>query len=52
MHTIEEILKKIKVTPQRMAVYSILKQSKYHPNVEMIYQKLKPDFPAMSSHCI
>jgi Fur family peroxide stress response transcriptional regulator len=50
MHTIEEILrkKKIKVTPQRMAVYSILKQSKYHPNVEMIYQKLKPDFPAMS----
>jgi Fur family peroxide stress response transcriptional regulator len=50
MHTIEEILrkKKIKVTPQRMAVYSILKQSKSHPNVEMIYQKLKPDFPAMS----
>jgi len=50
MQTIEEILraKKIKVTPQRMAVYGVLKESKAHPNVEMIYQKLKPDFPAMS----
>ncbi|HHT45675.1 MAG TPA: transcriptional repressor [Firmicutes bacterium] len=50
MHTVEEILrkKKIKVTPQRMAVYSILKKSKFHPSVEMIYQKLKPDYPAMS----
>ncbi len=50
MQTIEEILrtKKIKVTPQRMAVYTILKESKEHPNVEMIYQKLKPNYPAMS----
>lgn len=50
MRTIEEILraKKIKVTPQRMAVYSILKKTDAHPNVEMIYQKLKPDYPAMS----
>lgn len=50
MQPIEEILrtKKIKVTPQRMAVYSILKETKAHPNVEMIYQKLKPEYPAMS----
>jgi len=50
MQTIEEILrkKKIKVTPQRMAVYSILKNTKHHPNVEMIYQTLKPNYPAMS----
>lgn len=50
MRTIEEILraKKIKVTPQRMAVYSILKKTDTHPNVEMIYQRLKPDYPAMS----
>ncbi len=50
MQTIEEILrtKKIKVTPQRMAVYAILKDTKEHPNVEMIYQKLKPSYPAMS----
>ncbi|MDO9536431.1 MAG: Fur family transcriptional regulator [Bacillota bacterium] len=50
MQAIEEILrtKKIKVTPQRMAVYSILKKTQAHPNVEMIFQKLKPDYPAMS----
>ncbi len=50
MHTIEEILraKKIKVTPQRMAVYSILKDTKAHPSVEKIYQQLKPNYPAMS----
>ena len=50
MRTIEEILRaeKIKVTPQRMAVYSILKKTDAHPNVEMSYQKLIPDYPAMS----
>lgn len=50
MQNIEETLreKKIKVTPQRMAVYAVLKGTKSHPNVEMIYQQLKPDYPAMS----
>lgn len=50
MQTIEEILraKKIKVTPQRMAVYAFLKRTNTHPNVEMIYQKLRDDYPAMS----
>jgi len=50
MQTIEKILraKKIKVTPQRMAVYSILKDTNSHPSVEKIYQQLKNDYPAMS----
>lgn len=50
MQTIEGILrtKKIKVTPQRMAVYAVLQQAKEHPNVEMIYKKLKPSYPAIS----
>lgn len=50
MQNIEEVLrtKKIKVTPQRMAVYSILRDTKSHPNVEMIYKRLKPEYPAMS----
>ena len=50
MQTVEETLraKKIKVTPQRMAVYTILKETREHPNVEMIYQRLKPNYPAMS----
>lgn len=50
MLSIEELLraKKIKVTPQRMAVYAVLQQTKEHPNVEMIHKKLKPSFPAIS----
>ena len=50
MQTIEETLraKKIKITPQRMAVYAILKDTRSHPSVERIYQKLKPNYPAMS----
>lgn len=50
MQAIEEMLreKRIKVTPQRMAVYAVLRETRRHPNVEMIYQKLKPTYPAMS----
>lgn len=50
MQVIEELLrtKKIKVTPQRMAVYAVLQQAGDHPNVEMIYKKLKPNYPAIS----
>lgn len=50
MQAIEEMLreKRIKVTPQRMAVYAVLRETKKHPNVEMIYQQLKPSYPAMS----
>ena len=50
MQAIEEMLrvKRIKVTPQRMAVHAISRETRKHPNVEMIYQKLKPSYPAMS----
>ncbi|OGO77595.1 MAG: transcriptional repressor [Clostridiales bacterium GWB2_37_7] len=37
-----------KVTPQRLAVYDILKNTKEHPTVEVIYNKLQPMYPTMS----
>lgn len=37
-----------KVTPQRLAVYEVLGQTKEHPNAEMIYHWLQPKYPTMS----
>lgn len=37
-----------KVTPQRIAVYEILKNTKEHPSVDMLYSKLQPIYPTMS----
>ncbi len=37
-----------KVTPQRLAVYEALADETWHPNAEMLYNKLQPRFPAMS----
>lgn len=37
-----------KVTPQRLAVYEALAEELWHPNAEMLYNKLQPRFPAMS----
>lgn len=37
-----------KVTPQRLAVYEALAEETWHPNAEMLYNKLQPKFPAMS----
>lgn len=39
---------KLKVTPQRMAIYSYLINTKSHPSAETIYKALKPDHPSMS----
>lgn len=39
---------KLKVTPQRMAIYSYLMKSTAHPSVETIYNDLKPEHPTMS----
>ncbi len=39
---------KLKVTPQRMAIYSYLINSNIHPSAEKIYNDLKPDNPSMS----
>ncbi len=40
--------KGFKVTPQRIAVYEILRCTKEHPTVDMIYNKLQPLYPTMS----
>jgi Fur family peroxide stress response transcriptional regulator len=38
----------LKVTPQRIAIYTYLIDTKAHPSVETIYHDLKEDYPAMS----
>lgn len=40
--------KGFKATPQRIAVYSVLAQTKAHPSAEMIFSTLRPKYPAMS----
>ena len=37
-----------KVTPQRLAVYSVLASSKEHPTAEALYKELRPNYPTMS----
>ena len=50
MNQLSENLKanKLKVTPQRLAIYTYLMGTKSHPTVETIYSDLKNDFPTMS----
>lgn len=40
--------KKLKLTPQRIAVYNFLKSTKEHPSAETIYKALIEDYPTMS----
>lgn len=40
--------KGFKVTPQRLAIYKVLANSKAHPSAEMIFQQLQPHYPTMS----
>lgn len=40
--------KKLKLTPQRIAVYKYLKNTKEHPSAETIYKALQSDYPTMS----
>lgn len=37
-----------KVTPQRLAIYNALCNTKAHPNAEMLFNKLQPYYPTMS----
>ena len=37
-----------KVTPQRLAVYDVLANTKEHPNAEMIFSRLQATYPTMS----
>ncbi|SHI42805.1 transcriptional regulator PerR [Lutispora thermophila] len=50
MVVITKILKEhgFKVTPQRLAVYNVLKNTKEHPGAEAIYNQLLPMYPTMS----
>jgi len=40
--------KKLKLTPQRIAVYKYLKSTKEHPSAETIYKALQEEYPTMS----
>lgn len=40
--------KKLKLTPQRIAVYKYLTSTKAHPSAEIIYNALHDDYPTMS----
>ena len=39
---------KLRVTPQRLAVLQILTNDFSHPNAEVVYQKLKKQYPGLS----
>ena len=38
----------LKVTPQRMAIYKVLAESKQHPSTEMVFQKVRKLIPNIS----
>ncbi|SHI86087.1 Fur family transcriptional regulator, peroxide stress response regulator [Clostridium cavendishii DSM 21758] len=40
--------KKLKLTPQRIAVYKYLKSTTEHPSAEIIYKALQDEYPTMS----
>lgn len=40
--------KEIQVTPQRLAILEQLKLRKDHPSAEMIFRKLKDEFPSLT----
>lgn len=40
--------KKLKLTPQRIAVYKYLMSTKEHPSAEIIYKALQEEYPTMS----
>ena len=50
MRIIEKLLraKKMKVTPQRIAVYGFLYGNRDHPDLDQIYEHLSHDYPDMS----
>ncbi|MGG7178661.1 Fur family transcriptional regulator [Clostridium paraputrificum] len=50
MDTITTIFreKKLKLTPQRLAVYKYLMTTKEHPSAELIYKAIQPEYPTMS----
>ena len=50
---LQELVEKIRqrggrLTPQRVAVLRVLAESKGHPSVEQVYDRIKADFPTTS----
>ncbi len=39
---------KLKLTPQRLAIYNFLKSTKTHPSADEIYKSIYNDYPTMS----
>lgn len=50
METVVERLKErgFKITPQRIAIVKTLQKKNYHPSAEIIYNKLRAEFPSIS----
>ncbi|KAB3532902.1 transcriptional repressor [Alkaliphilus pronyensis] len=50
MEALVKVLKnhKCKITPQRLAVYHVLRNNKDHPNAEAIFKMLEPNYPTIS----
>ena len=40
--------KKLKLTPQRLAVYKYLMNTTDHPSAETVYTAIQPEYPTMS----
>ena len=40
--------KHLKITPQRVAVYEMIKHSKAHPSADLVHKKIKEKFPNIS----
>jgi len=40
--------KKLKLTPQRLAVYKYLMNTTEHPSAETVYTAIQPEYPTMS----
>lgn len=41
-------MKNLRITPQRLAIYCYLLETKTHPSTDMVYQKIKSNFPNIS----
>ena len=40
--------RQLKITPQRLAIFEVLKDDKSHPSAEEIYEKVRKDYPTIS----
>lgn len=54
MLTLSERLREkgLKITPQRMAIYSMLVNTTAHPTAEAVWEDIKRDYPAVSFNTV